>query len=256
VVQAADPWQRPTFASTSDLPLISGQPWQRLWQSTGNDIVAIHPYDSDLDRAAVQRAHSAWSRSDKPVLVGESGLDSAAPDGLTLTSAARAAVGLRHAIWAELVSGAASARALYWEDGYSVYFAGSGLPLVTARNDLEREPAQWLADKDFRYLSPLDLSGEPLLFGAAMGTSGRVLGWARDARLAPPGWDGPPLERMQVRVALPPDTRDAPWVVTLTAPEDASQTTVQGLSNDGILSFEVPGPVDSVAFDAVSPVLR
>jgi hypothetical protein len=257
VIQAADLWQRPAFASTSDLPLLSGQPWQRLWRSAGNDIVAIHPYDSDLDRAAVERVQSAWSQSDKPVLLGESGLDSAPPDGLTLTSALRAPVALRNAIWAELVSGAASARALYWEDGYSAYFPGSGLPLVTARQDLEREPAHWLAEKEFRYLAPLPLSGEPLLFGAAMGTFGRVLGWARNGRLAPPGWDAPPLERMQVRVALPPDAPPAAtWFVTLTAPDDGSQTTVNGSSDGGLLSFEVEGPVDSVAFDAVLSLLR
>jgi hypothetical protein len=251
VIQASDPWRRPSFASTSDLPLLSGQPWQRLWQSAGNEIVAVHPYAADLDRAAVQRIHSVWSLSDKPVLVGESGLDAASPDGMTLTSGPRAAAGLRHAIWAELVSGAASARALYWEDGYSVYFSGSGLPLVAARNDLEREPAHWLADQDFRELSPLELSGEPLLFGAALGNARRVVGWARNDRLGPPAWDAPPLDHLLVSIAMPPGNSGGTWYVTLSDPAGGAQTSVEGNSSGGVLSFEVGGPVDSVAFDAI-----
>src|SRR5690606_1322192 len=111
VVRASDPW-RPAFASTSDLPPIEGRPWQALWDSPGNDLVSIHPYAADLDRVATARAREVWHSTSKPVLIGESGLDAAAPDGTTLTSAPRAAVGLEHALWAELVSGAASARAL------------------------------------------------------------------------------------------------------------------------------------------------
>jgi len=249
VVRDIDPW-RPAFASTSDLPLISGQPWRTLWDSPGNDIASIHPYAADLDRVATERARTVWQLTSKPVLVGESGLDAAPPEGMTLSSAPGAGVGLQHAIWAELVSGAASARALYWEDGYAVYYPGTGLPLVTLQQQLEREPARWLAGKSFGGRVPVALSGEPSLFGAAMADAASVSGWARDDRLAPPEWSGPPLARALVQVPLPPEAPDAAWAVVLTSTQDGSTTQVEGHSSEGVLSFEVEGPFESFAFDA------
>jgi hypothetical protein len=249
LIRGIDPW-RPAFASTSDLPLISGQPWQALWDSPGNDIVSIHPYAADLDRVATERAHTVWRSTSKPVLLGESGLDAAPPEGMTSSSAPRAAVGLQHAIWAELVSGAASARALYWEDGYAVYYPGTGLPLVTLHQDLEREAARWLAGKSFRGRVPVAVSGEPPLFGTAMADAERVSGWARNDQLSPPEWSGAPLARGLVQVPLPIEPSDAAWAVTLTKPEDGSVTEVEGRSRQGVLSFEVEGPFQSIAFDA------
>jgi len=162
----------------------------------------------------------------KPVLVGESGLDAAPPEGTTLSSAPGAALGLQHAIWAELVSGAASTRALYWEAGYAVYYPGTGLPLVTLHQELEREPARWLAGKSFRGRVPVAVSGEPLLFGSAMADATSVSGWARNDQLAPPEWSGSPLARGLVQVPLPLEGPDAVWAVTLTRPEDGSVTEV------------------------------
>jgi hypothetical protein len=249
VVRSIDPW-RPAFASTSDLPLLSGQPWLALWSSAGNDIASVHPYAPDLDRVATERTRSVWQSTSKPVLIGESGLDAAAPDGMTLTSSPRAAAGLRHAIWAELVSGAASARALYWEDGYAAYYPATGLPLVTQRRELEREAARWLTGQDFRDRVPAAVSGEPAVFGLALADATHVSGWARDAELAPPEWSATPLERALVQVSLPFETRDAAWTLTLTNPEDGSVSDVIGSARGGVLSFEVEGPFASVAFDA------
>jgi hypothetical protein len=115
------------FASTSDLPLLGGAPWQRFWSSPATDLISLHTYDRDLDRAVIGRAELAFSASEKPVFLGESGLDAASPDGTTWTSSAAAPLGLKSAIWAELCAGSASARSLYWEDGYAQYFPGTGL---------------------------------------------------------------------------------------------------------------------------------
>lgn len=249
VIRTIDPW-RPAFASTSDLPLVSGRPWQKLWDSPGNDIVSIHPYASDLDRVVTERAQGVWQLTSKPVLVGESGLDAAPPEGMTSSSAPGAAVGLQHAIWAELVSGAASARALYWEDGYAVYYPGTGLPLVTLRHELEVEAARWLAGKDFRGRVPVSVSGDPSLFGTAMADAASVFGWARNDQLSPPEWSAPLLERGRVQVPLPLEASDGAWAVTLTNPDDGSVTEVEGRSSHGELSFEVETPFSSVAFDA------
>lgn len=248
-IREVDPW-RPAYASTSDLPLVSGQPWQALWSSPGNDIASVHPYAEDLDRVAADRIRSVWLSTTKPVLVGESGLDAAPPESATLTSAPGAEAGLEHAIWAELTSGAASARALYWEDGYAVYYPATGLPLVTRYQGLEREAARWLAGKDFRGRAPMTLSGDPPLFGTAMADAEHVSGWARNAALSPPAWSGSPLARALVHVDLPPGTPDATWVIATTNPADGSVAELAGTSTQGLLSFEVTTPFESVAFDA------
>jgi len=249
VVREIDPW-RPAFASTSDLPLISGQPWQALWDSPGNDIVSVHPYAPELDRVALERIGSVWQMTSKPVLVGESGLDAAPPDGRTLSSAPRAAAGLGHAIWAELVSGAASARALYWEDGYAVYYPATGLDFVNQHHELEREAARWLAGKDFRGRVPVLVRGDPLLFGGALADGERVSGWARNDQLSSPEWSAAPLERASVEVSLPSGALDATWAVTTTNPENGSIAEVTGSSRQGLLTFDVEGPFESIAFDA------
>jgi hypothetical protein len=42
--------------------------------------------------------------------------------GNTLTTSKNARLGIEHAIWAGLVSGALDGRAPYWEDGFAVFF--------------------------------------------------------------------------------------------------------------------------------------
>jgi hypothetical protein len=248
-VRAADPLARPVFASTSDLPLINGQPWTTLW-SSATDLISLHTYDADLDRAVLARAAAVFPVTNKPVFLGESGLDAAPPDGTTLTTSAAAPAGLESAIWAELVSGAATARALYWEDGYAVYYPGSGRPLVGARKDLERAASRWLADKDFAGLSPLPATGTPALLAAAVGSADRVLGWARDDQLAAPTWDGPPLDGATIAVTLPSGAADGAWTVMLTMPDDGSTAEAVGTSQGGALSFSVARPFNHVAFAA------
>ena len=78
----------------------------------------------------------------------------------------------------------------------------------------------------------------------------RVFGWARNDALGPPDWSGPPLERALVEVSLPSASADATWSIVLTRPEDGASSEVSGSSGDGVLSFEVEGPLESVAFEA------
>jgi hypothetical protein len=248
-VRAADPLARPVFASTSDLPLLGGQPWDTFWSSAATDLVSLHTYDADLDRAVIARAAAVFPVTNKPLFLGESGLDAAPPDGTTLTSAAAAPAGLENAIWAELVSGSATARALYWEDGYAAYYPATGLGLVNARKDLERKATQWLADRDFTGLAPLSVSG-PALFGAAVGSSDRVLGWARNGDFVAPSWDALPLDGAMISVTLPSGAADGPWSITLTSPDDGLVSQASGASQGGALSFSVPGPFNHVAFAA------
>ncbi len=250
IVRSADPAGRPVYASTSDLPLLQGRPWAALWASSGCDLASLHTYNPDLDQAVITRMQTALAATDKPILLGESGLDAGEPDGTTLTSSSSAAVGLESAIWAELVSGSVTARALYWEDGYAAYYPTTGLALVAARNQLERRAADWLAGKDFDGLAPLELAGSPPLVGAALGNADRVLGWARDANFVAPAWDAAKLQQADVRVTLPAGASDSAWTVTLTAPDDGSTTVAAGASQAGMLAFKVATPFNRVAFEA------
>jgi hypothetical protein len=250
-IRAADPHGRPVFASTSDLPLLSGQPWTTFWASDGVDLASLHVYANDLDQAIIDRTQAARALTDKPIFVGESGLDAAAPDGTTLTTSTAAPIGLQSAIWAELVAGSMTARALYWEDGYAAYYPQSGLPLVTASDDLERGAAAWLADKDYRGLVPLALTAATPLVGVVVGGADRVLGWARNPGLVAPSWDVPPLDPLPIGVTLPAGSADGPWSVTLTSPDDGTASQVSGAAQSGTLTFQIASPFNRVAFDAV-----
>jgi hypothetical protein len=252
VIRAADPRGRPVFASTSDLPLIQQQPWTTFWASPANDLVSLHTYEQDLDLAVITRVHDVMALTSKPIFLGESGLEAAEPNGTTLASAPAAPIGLESAIWAEVVSGSATARALYWEDGYAAFYPATGLALVNARNNLERRAADWIADKDFAGLAPLNAYGLPPLVATAMGSGDHVLGWARNRDFAGPTWDAAPLDQAQVEVMLPDGAADGAWTVHLTPTDDGATPTgdVAGALAGGILSFQVPGPFNRVAFEA------
>ena len=119
-----------------------GKPWKTLWESAANEIVSLHPYDADLDRtAAVEKSTNRMAprRRSRSSSVSPG---SRLPKARGSRSGPGAAAGLRHAIWAEIVSGAASARALYWEDGYAAFHAGPGLTLIEQRNELEEVEAE------------------------------------------------------------------------------------------------------------------
>jgi len=252
LIRAHDPEGRPVFASTTDLPLILGRPWSQLWASRGVDLVSLHPYDINLDSTVFARVQAALSATAKPVFIGESGLDAAAPDGTTLTSAVAARGGLQQAVWTELVSGAASARALYWEDGYAAYYPQTGLPLVQALNDLDAAAAPWLEGADYAGLAPASVpasANTPCNVSYLAGEA-QVRGYARSSALAPPDWSAPPLPDFPLSLAFPGGASDGAWTVTFTAPAGDSLPQVQASSANNTLSFTVPGGFTSLAFVA------
>jgi len=55
----------------------------------------------------------------------------------TLTTAGRADIGIRHAIWAAVVSGAMNGRSLWWEDGVAIYFPALNLPFIQKYADAD-----------------------------------------------------------------------------------------------------------------------
>lgn len=249
-VRAKDPMNRPVLASTTDGPLLQGAPWTQLWASRANDLVSVHVYDENLDTVATSRVQTVLSLTQKPILIGESGLDAATPDGTNVTSAPNAAVGLRHAIWAELLSGAVDARALYWEDGYAVNVSSSEVDLVDADQDLEATAAQWLGDTDFSTLAPLGVMASPQVYGAALGSETLVLGWVRNGASLPPDWTAAAESQVSVWVVLPSGAADGMWTVTLTDPTSGVKTNVVGTSVGGRLTFTIASLADAVGFEA------
>jgi hypothetical protein len=255
VVRAADPRARPVFASTSDLPLIQGQPWSALWAGRGAELASIHPYDANLDAAVVERVQAVRRASEKPIFIGESGLDAAAPDGTTLSSLPSARAGLQQAVWTELVSGTASARALYWEDGYAAYYPETGLALVHAMNDLDAAAALWLKGADYTGLAPgptVTPDTAPYAVSYVAGEN-QVRGYARSRALASPDWSAPPLPSVPLTLAFPEGASDGEWTVVFTSTTGEAPPASAGTSSGNALSFSVPGGFTSLAFVATRP---
>jgi len=240
------------FASTSDLPLLGGQPWSALWASRGADLASIHPYDANLDAAVLQRVQGVRSTTSKPIFIGESGLDAAPPDGTTLTSLPAARSGLQQAVWTELFADTASARALYWEDGYAAYYQQTGSALVQAMNDLDAAAAKWLVGADYTGLLPglvAPSSSAPYAVYFVAGQN-QVRGYVRSQASAAPDWSAPALPSAELTLAFPEAATDGAWSVTFTTTAGDVLPPSSGASSANQLSFSMPGGVSSLAFVA------
>jgi len=183
VVRAADPAHRPTTISQSGV-----KTWTKLLKSDAVQIVSVHPYAAypfggNLDELIIKSVRERLKAYGKPVLIGECGLDWAPPRG-TLDVAPGAEVGIRHAIWASVVSGAMSGRMLWWQDGWdqfenadlSRHYQRAAVPAVA-----------FVKGIDFTDFAPVACRA-PGLMGAMLGNNHRLIGWFRDARCIPPKW--------------------------------------------------------------------
>ena len=145
-IRAADPRKRPVTASLAGI-----HDWPKLSRSKALDFIQIHPYADgrryrgNLDSLIIDTVRQRLRRYGRPVFIGESGLDSRGLEG-TLAEAPRAHVGIRHAIWAALVSGAMNGRMLWWQDGHDLFHdadLGSGRLLLGWFRDTRCEPPHW-----------------------------------------------------------------------------------------------------------------
>jgi hypothetical protein len=183
VVHAADPQHRPITASLGDVGT-----WPNFYKSNAIDLIQVHPYppSAKMDRVLIDEVRRALAAYDKPVLIGESGLNADSPNNYP----SRAKVGVLHAIWAGVVSGAANGRALYWEDAYGIFFKELRSLWVNEYADAELPAARFTNGVDFSGFKPLtvQLQNGPKIWGAAVGNESMVLGWFRDAGSEPPDW--------------------------------------------------------------------
>ena len=203
IIRAADSEKRPVTASIADTGT-----WPNFYGRADIDFVEIHPYppSAQLDRTIIKEVRDSLARYDRPVLIGESGLSAETPDSTNgrLTVATNASFGVRHAIWAGVVSGAMNGRALYWEDGFGIYFQKLGSPWMEKYKSAELPAATFVKGIDFTGFKPLTSTPTSAVWGAALGHEGMVLGWFRDAQCEPPDWDLKPLISGQsVTISVP-----------------------------------------------------
>jgi hypothetical protein len=250
IVEDADDLHRPTTASLADMP-----GWSDFYRSDAVEFINYHPYPptSMLDSRVLKEVPRYLAAYNKPLLIGESGLHYATPDSHEgrLILAPNAARGLQHAIWAEMVSGAMNGRALWWEDGYGVYFSELGLPWVMEYQDLEAPALRFSQDLDMAGMTPLAASMDGTLLGAALGNENMIIGWYRDAACEPPDWPVQPVITGQ-SVTLTVPGSETRWQLDFydTKTGDPNGITALVFSHEGDLVIQLPDFSDAIAFKA------
>jgi hypothetical protein len=248
VIRAADSHQRPITAS-----LAENSGWSNFYHSSALDFIQIHPYplSGKLDREIISAARSRLTEYHKPVMIGEAGLSFRLPDPLapTLTTAERAEFGIRHAVWASVVSGAMNGRSLWWEDGVAIYFPSLGWPFLDTYSDIELSAAKFVRDIDFSGFKPLTSKPSRSVFGAVIGNEETAIGWFRDANCEPPDWPVQPVISNQTVTIVMPGTGPN-WQVTFYSTQtgtDILGSTIVTRQGDRI-TIPFPDFTDDIAF--------
>lgn len=240
-IRSADPRKRPITASLSGV-----DEWPKLLSNPALDFIEIHPYADGsfggrLDELILSTIHARLTRYGKPILIGESGLNSQAPIG-TLDAAPRAEFGIRHAIWAALVSGAMNGRALWWEDGYDHF---EKVDICRNYETVAVTAAEFVRDVDFTGFTPLVFEASRNLRGGVIGNDQMRIGWFRDGRCEPPEWPTEPVDNQSVRMEAP----DGDWQVEFTDPVTGKAIGSTHLTvHDRSLLINLPTFRASVAF--------
>jgi hypothetical protein len=239
-IRSADTQHRPVTASLAD----DGK-WPKFYREAEIDFIQVHPYPttSQLDREIVRVIRESITRYERPVLIGESGVAYAEnyPEN--------AEIGVRHAIWAAMVSGAMNGRALYWEDGFGIFFPKLGASWMEKFKSADLPAATFVKGVDFSGFKPLTSTPTSGVWGAAVGDEAMVLGWFRDAKCEPPDWDLESLISGQSVTISVPGTVTT-WIVdfynTKTGWRTLSPITVT--RQGGTITIPLPDFQDSIAF--------
>lgn len=167
----------------------------------------------------------------------------------TLTTAENAQVGVRHAIWAAMVSGAMNGRALYWEDGFAVFFPHLNWGFIEKYNDIESPAAAFVSDVDFAGFHPLTVQFSSRITGAAVGNEKMAVGWFRDAGCEPPSWKlRPVISKQNVSITVPGAA--AMWKADfyITGPEPVLLGSTTVTQKKGRVKIDLPDFADDIAF--------
>jgi hypothetical protein len=246
-IRAADPSGRLVTASLAD----SGT-WPDFYTKANIDFVQLHPYppSGQLDRNIITAVRQSLAGYGRPVLIGESGLSADTPDSSAgaQTIAENAERGVHHAIWAGIVSGAMNGRALWWEDGFGIYFQSLGIPWMQRYRTAELPAANFVRGVDFSGFTPVPTTPSAAVWGAAVGNNLLVLGWFRDAGSEPPGWTIRPLSGQSVSLTPPGSAAD--WRVDFYDTNTGTNAIgSSSLSRTGSkLTIPLPEFTDDIAF--------
>jgi len=206
VIRQNDPYQRLVTNSMGDV----GVEWPSFFSSPALDFLNIHPYppSAKLDSKIIRDVRYLMATYHKPVMIGESGLNADSPENYPPNAEA----GLRHAVWAGLVSGSMNARSLFWEDAYDLFFPNLYWPYLRKYNNLELPAANFINGVDLTGVAPVSDQPSVQITGAAVGNEHLVIGWYRDIRSEPPDWPLQPLlSRQSVAISVPGSTQN--WQV-------------------------------------------
>jgi len=241
VIRATDPLKRPVTASQAGV----GE-WPTLQRSGALDFIEIHPYADGayggrLDDLILTTVRERLVKYGKPVLLGECGLNSGPPRS-TLEVAARAEVGIRHAVWAAVVSGAMNGRALWWQDGYDVF---ENADLCSHYQRVAAPTTAFVNGVDYADFRPIPCMFSDGIKGALLGNDQTRLGWLRDGNCAPPDWPMRILSGQTVTVDAP----GAAWHAEFVGPITGNVIGERRLPvRDGHLRITLPDFQDSIAF--------
>ena len=227
--------------------------WPDFYAQADIDFVQVHPYPvtGQLDRNILYLVRQVLTTYHLPVMIGESGLHYVRPDFEEgkMTVAENAERGVRHAIWAGIVSGAMNGRALWWEDSFGIYFPELSMPWLEQYSTMELPAVHFVQDVDFTGFTPLTSTSSPAVWGAAVGNESMVLGWYRDAASEPPDWNVQTIPAGQTVTLTVPGTA-ANWQVdfydTSTGTTILSSTSVT--RQGSTVTVTLPEFQDDIAF--------
>jgi hypothetical protein len=253
LIRSTDPGRLVT-ASIADCPPGSGACyWPNFYRQANIDFIEMHPYppSAQLDRTIISEARRSLAKYGRPILIGEAGLSAATPDSSDgkATVAENAQRGIRHAIWATIVSGAMNGRALYWEDSFGIYFPNLGTSWMQEYKTEELPAANFTKGVDFAGFQPLTSTSSSGVWGAAVGNENMVIGWYRDASCEPPNWDlQEKLSKQTVTVTVPGTAIS--WKIdfynTKTGTDIVSSTTIT--RTRGKVTITLPDFTNDIAF--------
>lgn len=251
VIHAADPQHRPVTISLAGV-YPPTDPWAEYYRLSSLDFIEIHPYHDQLDRQLVKEVRQALDKYQKPVMIGETGLWSTAIQP-------NAHLGIEHAMWAGLVSGAMNGRSLWSNDGYAIYDTEDrdlAMQYLQAYATTELPVANFVDGVDFSGFHPLNTASSSGVWGAAVGSVGMALGWFRDAACEPPVWNLKPLISKQTVTLTLPEGAASRWKIDFYNPKSGTDLTgsVALTSQDGRLVIPLPDFSDDIAFKAYPEV--
>jgi len=249
MIRSIDTKHRPLTVSLAVGAPLTDQ-WGAFYRDAPLDFIEIHPYSESLDREIMVDVQNQLSRYNKPVMIGESGLSAYMGDSSVSNTAA---IGVEHAIWAGMVSGAMNARGFWWEDGYAIYLTDrqTALQEMQVYATAERPAVEFSKDVDFQGFKPLSIRypAGTEIWGGAVGSETSAIGWFRDAGSEPLAWNLlPVISGQQVMLNLPGTATD--WKVDFYDTQTGSPlaAAITASRNGKAVTIDLPDFKDAIAF--------